>query len=233
MNDSEFYFYFRGHIRDTFKTNILKDFVNKLKILFPNIKFIIQTWKNLYCYRNIRYVNKKFDNTIVTEEMIIEYFMDDTICDNCTIIHENKIELIGVCEGTVSNTRCSKIGWKRMWYGKYMGLKNCDISGISDKMVVSVKFDYFDTPFNMQCDDNIFKFINNSLNKPEDNIQTLIPLFKLGTDNFYMGKYSILFKLISIFHKKLDSIEKHTNPTRNQEHIVSNLIYGLNKLFIK
>ena len=33
--DEEFYFYIRGHIRNSFETDRLKNFVNKLKPLFP------------------------------------------------------------------------------------------------------------------------------------------------------------------------------------------------------
>ena len=46
---TEFYFYIRGHIRNSFNKDRLKKFVQMLKLYFPNIKFILQTWKNKEC----------------------------------------------------------------------------------------------------------------------------------------------------------------------------------------
>ena len=52
-NDTEFYFYIRGHIRDSFNTDRLKNFVKLLKSNFKNIKFILQTWKHKECIGGI------------------------------------------------------------------------------------------------------------------------------------------------------------------------------------
>ena len=71
-SDTEFYFYIRGHIRNSFKTDRLRNFVKLLKSYFPNIKFILQTWKHKECKNSDSWREIKEDNIVFNDEFEIE-----------------------------------------------------------------------------------------------------------------------------------------------------------------
>lgn len=72
-NDTKFYFYIRGHIRNSFKTDRLKNFTKMLKLYFPNIKFILQTWKTQECKNKDIWKLIKENNSIISKSMIENY----------------------------------------------------------------------------------------------------------------------------------------------------------------
>ena len=100
-DDTVFYFYIRGHIRNSFNTDRLKNFVKLLKSHFPNIKFILQTWKQKECKNNESWKRINECNTIISKQIIENYFKDETITKQCLIINEKSIELIGSTNGTI------------------------------------------------------------------------------------------------------------------------------------
>ena len=216
-DDTEFYFYIRGHIRNSFNTDRLKNFMKLLKSYFPNIKFILQTWKHKECKNNESWKQIKEDNTIITKQIIENYFKDETITKQCLIIDEKSIELIGSTTGTISVGPCPKRGWKNMWYGIYKGLKHLDIN--SNKFIVSFRYDYFNIGQSANIDEEkIILFIKNNL----DNEKIQFITYKiLGTDNLYMGKYNKINTLIEKFHFKLDDILNINKKIFHQEYLVN------------
>jgi len=141
--NQQIYFYIRGHVRDSFKTNRLKNFVKLLKLNFPNIKFILQTWKNNECKNNESWKNINENNIITSKSVIDNYFKDKNLTEQCLLIDEKSIELIGSSDGTVGGGPCPKKGLKNMWYGIYKGLENLNTDHFNDVIVIS-RFDYFD-----------------------------------------------------------------------------------------
>ena len=117
-NDTEFYFYIRGHIRDSFNTDRLKNFVKLLKSNFKNIKFILQTWKHKECKKSesYRYINE--DNTIISKQIIENYFKDEDITKQCLIIDEKSIELVGKTHGKICQRSIYRGGHRRGPTGK-------------------------------------------------------------------------------------------------------------------
>lgn len=215
--DTEFYFYIRGHIRNSFNNNRLKNFLQMLKLHFPNIKFILQTWKRQECKNNESWKKINENNSIITKQIIENYFEDKNITEHCLIIDDDSIELIGSTNGTIGIGPCPKQGWKNMWYGIYKGLENLDKS--SKNIIVSFRYDYFDIKESYGISEKkIIQFIRNNLNKKK--IQFLKNKL-IGTDNLYMGTYNKIKVLIEKFHFKLDDILNLNKKIFHQEFLVN------------
>lgn len=213
----EFYFYIRGHIRNSFKTDRLKNFVKLLKKKFPNIIFILQTWKHQECKNGESWRNILENKTIIFKSTIDKYFGDPDITKNCLIIDEETIKLVGSTIGTICNHKCSRKGWKNMWYGKYKGIEHLNLN--QDNILVSFRYDYFDLPQSNKINENeIIIFINNNLNT--SNIK-FIKYMDEGTDNLYMGSLKKIKPLIEKFHFKLDNILNMNKKIFHQEYLVN------------
>jgi hypothetical protein len=204
LRSNKFYFYIRGHIRDSFKTNRLRNFIELLKLFYPNIIFILQTWKQQECKKHESWRGKNIteNNTIITKSTIQDYFEDKNITNNCIIIDENSIELIGSTHGKILDSLCPKKGWKNMWYGIYKGIQNSNIN--KNDIIVSFRYDYFNIdPSRGITEKMIIKFINTNFNTK--NISFLQYMIA-GTDNLYIGRYEKIMKLVENFHFRLDDI---------------------------
>lgn len=216
-NETEFYFYIRGHIRNSFNTNKLKNFINLLKLRFPKIKFILQTWKNQECKKGDSWKKIKENNTIITKSTIENYFEDTNVTNNCLIIDENTIEYNGSTDGFVCSGPCPKKGWKNMWFGIFKGI---DDNNMDDtKPLISFRFDYFDIMQTNHNEIQIFNFIENNLNTK--NIKFIKPDNTDGVDNLYIGTTKNIKTLINEFHFNLDEIIKNHNKIFHQEHLVN------------
>jgi len=216
--DNEFYFYIRGHIRNSFNSKRLKNFVKLLKLHFPNIKFILQTWKNTECKKGESWKTITENNNIISKLTIENYFEDKNITEHCLIIDEESIELVGSTSGKIGIGLCPKQGWKNMWYGIYKGLEYFDIKSSND-IIVSFRYDYFDIQQSSAIDEKkIIQFIKNNLdNENIKFIQYKVP----GTDNLYMGKYNKTKELIDKFHFELDNILSMNKSIYHQEYLVN------------
>ena len=145
----------------------------------------MQTWKQKECKNNESWKLINECNTIISKQIIENYFKDETITKQCLIINEKSIELIGSTNGTIGVGPCPKLGWKNMWYGIYKGLEHLDIKS-SNNFIVSFRYDYFDIAQSTDIDEEkIIQFIKNNLNNK------IIQFYKYkthGTDNLYMGR---------------------------------------------
>ena len=64
----------RGHIRESFNTKDLYNFVKDLYIIFPDLNVYIHTW-NIFA-NNISWRNIEINNNIVESSTIFNYFDD-------------------------------------------------------------------------------------------------------------------------------------------------------------
>lgn len=231
-NNTEFYFYIRGHVRNSFQTERLKNFINLVISNFPNVKFVLQTWNTSECNRGESWrKNIQIKQKIINKSTIDLYFDNPKITSNVLIIDPNTIEYVGDVNGTVCKSCCPKKGWKNMWYGLYKGIKQ--IPQLNKHMsVVSFRFDYFDIPKTQQVRDHfnektIIKFINNNLNRQD--IKFIKRNNTIGVDNIYMGSVNNIEKLIEKFHFELENIVNLYPETKNQECLVPKLSNSMNK----
>ena len=139
----------RGHERNVFETPELSNLLIKITKKY-DVDIYIHTWNMSigdYSWRPCSEY-KKYD---ITENHINEYFKDSSKnIKNIIIDNEKLAELYGTLEGKVCRGPCPKIAWKRMWYGKYKGLKTIFDSQQEYFFVMNMRFD-------------ILKFENESL----------------------------------------------------------------------
>ena len=213
-NNTVFYYYIRGHIRNSFKTNKLLNLVKVLKSYFPNIIFVLQTWNRRECKNgdSWRHTHRKKDD-IILKLTIDNYFKDINITNNCLILDEETIELVGSTNGHI--VLAPKKGWKNMWYGIYKGIEHLKSD---NQILVSTRYDYFDVSHSHGDDNNkILHFIEKNLNT------TNIKFIRtgLGCDNFYIGRVHQIKNLTENFHLKLDDITKIHPHVHGQEILVT------------
>ena len=214
--NTDFIFFMRGHIRDAFKTDRLKKFVKLLKSNFPGIKFILQTWEKQECLNTDSWREIKENNNIISKSIIEEYFQDKDITENCLILDEKSIKLIGSTDGYIGLTKCPIKGWKNMWYGIYHGLNQTFIN--KNSTIVSFRFDYFNIYESRDINENsIIRFIETNLKT--DNIKFLKN--NTGCDNLYIGRYRKMKALTEEFYLRLDNILANNKNISHQEFLLN------------
>jgi len=215
----------RGHIRNSFDTPKLYDFIKKLVNEYDNIEIYIHTW-NIF-QNNISWRQLDINNNVVTEDTIYTYFKDINKNIKHIIIDDDKsIKLNGDLTGFLCNTRAPVIGWKNYWYGKFKIIKyiinNINSPKDINKHILNMRFDIIerdDLYFKMH---NITRFLNFYKNKELNKNVFMYNEACPCIDNIYLGNTIMMFKLAYHFHHNLDHI-KNTYPTeKHQECMVYN-----------
>ena len=217
-------FVIRGHIRNSFDTTKLYDFIEELYNIYPDLKIFIHTW-NIFA-NNISWRKININNNEVTQELIYNYFGKLKTCIKHIIIDNDKnISLIGNLNGNVSISPMPLIGWKNYWYGKYKIIDYIyNQQQYDEETIVNFRFDLFSNSNNF--DKNlIIDFI-----KKNNEIKITKNMFLFnhaanGNDNIYIGNINTMYKLISKFFYELDDILCKHNNIRHQEQ----LVYIINK----
>ena len=222
----------RGHIRNSFDTPYLYEFIQYLSNNY-NIEIYIHTWdiiQNSISWREI-----KENNIPVNNELIYDYFKDlKHLIKHIIIDNDKNLKLFGNTKGLIYKAPC--LGWKNMWYGKFRIIQylfqNSHLFKMKppvDQLIVNIRFDIFS---NSQVFEsiNIFKFINNiayytSLYNQvlRKNIFIKNVACCYGVDNIYIGNINTMYKLIGHFHHNLDKIMlryKNNRKIQVQEALV-------------
>ena len=226
LNNTQFYFYIRGHIRNSFKTKRLKEFINLINSNFPNVIFIFQTWTKVHCDPRLtwRFDQKKFNliknDIILNERHLKKYFGE--INFSSLILDENEISLTGSVEGKLITT--PKRGWKNMWYGINKGLEELTNTNIP---VFVFRYDYFelDDIFKNGNELEIIEFIKHNITKKT------ISFTKNegpGSDNIFCGPLNKIKILTKNFNYNLDSIISYDFKARRHENLVNQVAKLIN-----
>lgn len=209
----------RGHIRDSFETKDLYDFIETIHRIFPNVQLFMHTW-NIVA-NNISWRKINMNHSPVDKEIIHNYFGELSTCIRHIIIDDDQyIQLHGNISGTINNGPMPILGWKNYWYGKYKIVEYIyNQHTYDEEMIVNIRFDIFSNS-NRFDKDVVIDFIkNNSEMKFSKNI-FLFDHEHVGIDNIYIGNIHTMYKLANIFYHELDDIlTKHTD-TENQEKLV-------------
>ena len=209
----------RGHVRNSFETNQLYNFIEEVHNIYPDLKIFIHTW-NIFA-NNISWRNIDVNSAEVNNELIYKYFGKLSNCIKHIIIDNDKdIKLIGNLVGTINNGPMPIIGWKNYWYGKYKIIDYIyNQQKYDEETVVNLRFDLFSNSNNF--DKNlIIDFIkkNNEIKFTKN--QFLFDYEANGIDNIYIGNINTMYKLTNKFFYELDDILCKNNNTRNQERLV-------------
>lgn len=207
----------RGHIRNSFGDNQLYNLIKDISTK-NDIKIYIHTWDIIQTNVSWRKINKIDIN--VNENLIRSYFKDlSSYIKEIIIENDGNIHHEGSTHGYVSLTKCPKIGWKNMWYGKkrLIDAINKDIINI-DEPIVNLRFDIFTNLISIDYN-FLVRFIEDSKNRKSNKIILMSDREIMGIDNLYIGDFNTMFNLIYNFHYNLDDIlQRH--HVENQEFVV-------------
>lgn len=209
----------RGHIRNSFESDDLKKFIKENYALNENIKIYIHTWNIIANNISWRLINK--NETIVTEEMIYDYFGEfKHLIKHIIIDDDSKIELIGKTEGRLHSMPL--IGWKNYWYSKYKIINylytQCNIN--ANETIVNFRFDIFNNSNSFKINDLLHFIKNNEINEFTKNKFLFNDANHCGIDNIYMGNINTLHKLVKHFFYDLDDILLKNKYVWHQEFLV-------------
>jgi len=211
----------RGHIRESFNTKDLYNFIKDLYNKFTDLKIYIHTW-NIFA-NNLSWRKIEKNNNIVNNKIIFNYFNDLKYLIKIIIIDDDsKINLIGNLNGNVGLSKMPLKGWKNYWYGKYNVINYIYNTNIDkNKFVINTRFDLFSN----SCSSNfnyiqIINFIKNNNKNLFIKNKFLIDKYCNGIDNIYIGNINTMYKLIHKFYYELDKILIDHNNYSNQEYLV-------------
>jgi len=154
----------RGHIRESFNSNNLYDFIHKIYDLYPDLKIFIHTWNIFSSSVSWRKINHNCQ--IVNKEIINNYFGDlKHLIHHIIIDDDTKIQLIGNLCGKINNGLMPIIGWKNYWYGKHkiINFINNAVYINKSEMVINCRLDILYNS-NSGIDTNIIDFIQKYCN---------------------------------------------------------------------
>ena len=209
----------RGHIRNSFDTKELYDFVEILYNAYPKLKIFVHTW-NIFA-NNISWRNININNQPVSKDIIYNYFGKLSTCIKHIIIDDDKnIQLHGNLDGKINNGLMPILGWKNYWYGKYKIIDYIyNQHSYHDEVIVNTRFDLLNNS-NTFDKELIINFVNkNSETKLKKNV-FLLDMEENGIDNIYIGNITTMYKLTRTFFYELDNILSNNNNTIHQERLV-------------
>ena len=215
------YIIIRGHIRNSFTTNELYNFIKYLSENYT-IQIYIHTWSIKQNNISWRQINNDF--TEINIEYIKLYFKDlFQFIKKIIIDDDNNIKLNGDIKGNILSTKTSKLGWKRYIYGQYKIIHYL-YNKIFNKndFLLNIRFDLFTNSYIFPYDE-IINFIDENYYIYHKKNIFLRKEEYCGIDNIIIGTIETNYKLISFIHHDLDDIllYKENENLQNPEFIVS------------
>jgi hypothetical protein len=209
----------RGHIRNSFNTKVLYDFIKNIYESDNELKIYIHTWNIFQNNTSWRKIDNDF--TEVNEKIIMDYFDDlKHIIKHIIVDDDSKITLIGNTVGNLTpNSPAPLIGWKRYWYSKYAMMEYLKDKIDPSEVILNFRFDLFSNSNNFNIG-YLLKFVNENKNMIHNKLKFIGKGMFYGIDNIYIGNMNVMQKLINYFHFELDNIVSKYTAIRNQEFLV-------------
>ena len=208
----------RGHERNTFQTNRLSLFINRLGIeLNINLNVHIHTWEKTEAKSSWRELNTIPRN--ITKSDIDNYFDIDV---TSTIDNEEEIRLHGNTYGKIGAIPI--VCWKRMWYGQYSGIKTI-LSKYNNPntIILNMRMDFFSCNTTKKYDiseSDIIQMCKECIENPNKIIFSHESGEYDGIDNIFVGNSNNMYNLIKHFHFNLDDISSKYNYLMFHESMV-------------
>ena len=198
----------RGHIRNSFTNNKLRDFVLLLKDKY-NLSVYINTWDIIQ--NNLSWRQIEQNNTKVTEDLILEYFDFDKTIKNIHICTDESIVINGRTDGTIGTGRTPIRGWKNMWFGKQKLANTIFENEKPNTPVLNMRFDIFSLNtqiyvFFYYDIDKLNIFIEQNYDSCSTRNVFLMNMETEGIDNIYLGTPHTVLTLANYFHQNLDGV---------------------------
>ena len=208
----------RGHIRESFQTQILYNFLKKLKSLYY-IDLYLHTWHKSEARISWR---KLSPNMFDINQELIKKYLKDINFNKLIIDNDYNIDIVGNKEGKVG--MMPLIGWKRMWYGKYQIINYVNNQNIEYDATLNFRWDNFicQSSKKIITDNAILYNIKKYLlmTDPTNKIYFIKDSLFYGIDNYYIGKIKQIYALAHKFNFDLDNLMRNYLQYSNQEFLV-------------
>ena len=196
-------FILRGHIRESLEDSRLKDYVSLLKKIGHSVDLYCHTWHESEAKSSYRSLDRSrlFE---VKRSHLTDYFAEHEI-KKIWIANDEKIELHGNLEGTLPNSKCPLVAWKRMWAGKHAVVSYLYHNRSYDyDLVVNCRYDLFTTAV---CYTPVKNLVKMTAGKSELSLKyPKYYRYLKGVDNYYCGPLNHIYDITSAFHYNLDEI---------------------------
>jgi len=216
------YIIIRGHIRNSFTTNDLYNFIKYLSEKYT-IKIYIHTWS--IKQNNISWRPIENDFTEINIEYIQSYFQDlFKFVKKIIIDDDTNIKLYGNVDGKMLLTKTSILVWKRYIYGQHKIIKYLYHKKNKNKFLLNIRFDLFTNSYIFPYDEIIY-FINNNNNYNNHHKKNIFLRDGeyCGIDNIIIGSVNTNYQLISHIYYKLDDILIYQDNFEHPEFIFFNV----------
>ena len=196
-------FCIRGHVRDGLTNSRLADYLTLLKKQGHTLDLFCHTWNESEAQSSYRTLDRSrlFKPN---RDYLLNYFTNHSI-KKIWIADDSKIELHGNLEGTLPNSKCPLIAWKRMWAGKHTIAAHLYHNHSYDyDLVVNTRYDMFTNSVCYTPVKNLLKMtiLKDRLNLKHPQYYRLLK----GVDNYYCGPLNHVYDITSAFHYNLDEI---------------------------
>lgn len=207
----------RGHIRDAFNTQDLKNLIADIYHMDPTLEIYIHTWNVFSNGISWRAVGVNLQR--VTTHTIHSYFGElSPLIKHMIIEDDADLPLLGNVSGVVASSGMPIRGWKNYWYGKYQIIQYIQQHS-STSPIINTRFDVLNNSNSFDHHD-ILQFIDYYKNTYFFKNQFMPTTNGLGMDNLYMGNLNTMYTLIHHFAHHLDEIETTYRSIQNQELLV-------------
>ncbi|AGE50054.1 hypothetical protein ATCVCanal1_071R [Acanthocystis turfacea Chlorella virus Canal-1] len=206
----------RGHVRDSFSTNKLYEFLKRLTQMYDT-EFYIHTWDVQQVSMSWRPM--KDDPTPITEKTIKTYFRD--LEKNIKIIfieNDSEARLSGNIEGKLASTRTPKLGWKRYVYGQFRIIEHLYlVSKDENDFLLNMRFDLFSNSYIFKMEE-IVRFVVKSRARMNlrENVFMRDGMY-CGVDNIIAGTIKSNYELLEILHDAVDELAGANPDIKNPE----------------
>jgi hypothetical protein len=206
----------RGHVRDSFSTNKLYDFLRRLTQIYDT-EFYIHTWDVKQVSMSWRPM--KEDPTPVTERRIHTYFRD--LAKHIKIIfieNDSEARLVGNLEGKLASTRTPILGWKRYVYSQFRVLEHLYlVAKDENEFLLNTRFDLFSNSYVFSLEE-IIHFVVKMRARPDlrENVFMRDGMY-CGVDNIIAGTIKSNYELVEILHDAVDELVEAKPDIKNPE----------------
>ena len=219
----------RGHIRNSFLNDKLRDLIKSLAKLY-DVDIYIYTWNKINTNDSWR-TQQNCENIVIPDE-ILNYFgeLKNNIV-KIKIVDSEKINLNGTLNGNVCVTKCSIKAFKSMLYLQYNALDYIVKKNTDYNIVVNLRFDLYDVPPILTEDiyvSRVAKYIeydfknvkllltNEDITMDDKNLNIGI---NNGLENFMISNLFILHEFLKHMYLNFDTYHEKYKHVYHQEHM--------------
>ena len=162
-------------MKDTLETNTLKSYIGVISVYYE-VDLYISTWSQTevshdHTWRTTPSRRPNDPHHFLLQQrptsasQIQNYFADLNINIKKILVlnDDSKLELHGNTEGFVASGRCPRIGWKKMWYGIYAGIRSIVSENDEYDAILNTRFDINELPSNLVLGANPQKMLIRTL----------------------------------------------------------------------